>query len=102
MPSHQLRIEIERTQQRQRALHLLILSGVVRPSDVKLHYAISPLNSDDQSHAFLEKSVPAVQPLSLRQKFFELMSWPPRMRDHSDTIELRFLNRLSTSTRSSR
>jgi hypothetical protein len=93
--------EIEHTGQKRKALHMLILSGVVRPSYAKLRYAIPLLNSEDPSSACLEKPLRAVRPSSLRQKFFELMSWPPRMRDHSGTLTLRLLTRLSTSTRSS-
>ncbi len=80
---------------------MLILSGVVRPSYAKLRYAIPLLNSDDQSSACQGKPIRAVRPSSLRQKFFELMSWPPRMKDLSGTLTLRLLTRLSTSTRSS-
>jgi hypothetical protein len=80
---------------------MLILSGVVRPSYVKLRYAIPLMNSEDPSSVFQKKPVIAARPSNLLQKFFELMSWPPKMRDHSDTIKLRFLQRLSTSTRSS-
>jgi len=96
-----LRTEIEHTRQKRKALHMLILSGVVRPSYAKLRYAIPLLNSEDHSSAFQEKPIRAVRPLSLRQKFFELMSWPPRMRDHSGTLTLRLLTHLSTSIRSS-
>lgn len=75
-----LRTEIEYTRQKRKALHMLILSGVVRPIYAKLRYAIPLLNSEDQSSAFQEKPIRTVRPSSLRQKFFELMSWPPRMR----------------------
>jgi hypothetical protein len=80
---------------------MLILSGVVRPSYAKFRYAIPLLNSEDESSAFQEKPISAVRPSNLLQKFFELMSWPPRMRNHSGSIELRLLTRLSASTRSS-
>jgi|GEM_PF-6649162 hypothetical protein len=96
-----LQTEIEHTRQKRKALHMLILSGVVRPSYTKLRYAIPLLNSEDPSSAIQEKPITAVRPSSLLQRFFELMSWPPRMRDHSDTIKLRLLTRLSASTRSS-
>jgi hypothetical protein len=96
-----LQTEIEHTRQKRKALHMLILSGVVRPSYTKLRYAIPHLNSEDPSSAIQEKPITAVRPSSLLQRFFELMSWPPRMRDHSDTIKLRLLTRLSASTRSS-
>lgn len=92
--------EIEHAKQKRKALHMLILSGAVRPSYAKLRYATPLLNSDDQSSAFQEKPIRAVRPSSFLQKFFELMSWPPRMRDHSGTLTLRLLTRLSTSTRS--
>lgn len=96
-----LRNEIEHTRQKRKALHMLILSGVVRPSYAKLRYAIPLPNNEDQSNAFQENPISAVRLSSLLQKFFELMSWPPRMRDHSGTIKLRLLTRLSASTRSS-
>jgi hypothetical protein len=96
-----LRTEIEHTRQKRKALHMLILSGVIRPSYAKLRYAIPFLNSEDQSSAIQEKPKTAVRPSNLLQKFFELMSRPPRMRDHSGTIEIRLLTRLSASTRSS-
>ena len=96
-----LRTKIEHTHHKRMALHMLILSGAVRPSYAKLRYAIPLLNSEDQSSAFQENPIRTVRPSSLRQKFFELMSWPPRMRDHSSTLTLRLLTRLSASTRSS-
>lgn len=101
MPHHQLQTEIERTLQKEKALHMLILSGVVRPSYAKLRYAIPLLNSEDPSSALQEKPVHAVRAPGLLRKFFELLSRTPRMRDRSDTIELGLLTRLSTSTRSS-
>jgi hypothetical protein len=101
MLRHQLRTEIEHTQHIRKALHMLILSGVVRPSYAKFRYAIPLMNSEDQSGAFQKKLVIAARPSNLLQKFLELITWPPRMRDHSSTIKLRFLQRLSTSTRSS-
>ena len=101
MSRHQLQTEIELTRQKRNALHMLILSGVVRPSYVKLHYAIPLMNCEDQSGAFQKKPVIAARPSNLLQKFFELMSWPPRMRDRSGTLKLGLLTRLSTSTRSS-
>jgi hypothetical protein len=96
-----LQTEIKHTRQKRKALHMMILSGVVRPSYAKLRYAIPLLNNEDQSSAFQEKPIHAVKPSSLLRQFFELMSRLPRMRDHSDTIKLRLLTRLSASTRSS-
>ena len=86
---------------------MLVLSGVIRPSDVKLCYAISPLNSDEQSRASQGKPVPAVRPSSLLQKFFELLRWLTKdersLRHYSSSNNryLRFRKSLSTSTRSS-
>jgi len=40
MPLQQLRIYRERTGQNRNALHMLALSGVVRPSHVELRYTI--------------------------------------------------------------
>ena len=96
-----LRTEIEHTRQKRKALHMLILSGVVRPSYTKLRYVIPLVNSEDPSSTFQEKPVLAARPSNLLQKFFELMSWPSRMIYHSGTIKLRLLTRLSASTRSS-
>lgn len=76
MPLRHLRIYNERTRQKRKALHMLALSGVVRPSHVELRYEIPMLNIEGLSSAFQEKLVPAVRPSSLLQKFFELMSWP--------------------------
>jgi hypothetical protein len=96
-----LRTEIEHTRQKRKALHMLVLSGVVRPSYTKLRYVIPLVNSEDPSSTLQEKPVLAARPSNLLQKFLELMSWPPRMRDHSGTIKLRLLTRLSVSIRSS-
>jgi hypothetical protein len=76
MPLRQLRMYIERTRQKRKALHMLSLSGVVRPSHVELRYAIPRLNIEDQSRALHEESGTAVQPSSFLQKFFDLMNWP--------------------------
>jgi hypothetical protein len=66
---------LERTRQKRKALHMLALSGVVRPSHVELRYAIPLLTSEDRFSAFQENPVTAVRPSGLLQKFFELMSW---------------------------
>lgn len=102
MPRQQLHAQQERTQQNQKALHLLVLSGVVRPSYAKLRYAIPFLNSDDPS---TDKSVPAVRSSSLLQKFYELMGWSlkngrsPRQHLPSRSSHLRFRRSLSINTR---
>ena len=75
MPLCQLRTYVERTRQKRKALHMLALSGVVRPSHVELRYAISRLNLEDQSNVFQERPVTAVRASNLLQKFFKLMSW---------------------------
>src|SRR5690349_12489574 len=75
MPLRHLRMYLERTRQKRKALHMLALSGVVRPSHVELRYAIPLLNGEDQFSAFQEKPVTAIRPSGLLQKFFELMSW---------------------------
>lgn len=74
----QLGTYIERTRQKRKALHMLTLSGVVRPSHVELRYAVSFLNSEDQSSAFQEKSVPAVRSLNFLRQFFDWVSWPTK------------------------
>jgi hypothetical protein len=102
MPRYQLQAERERTQQNQKVLHLLVLSGVVRPSYAKLRYAIPFLNSEDP---YTDKSVPAVQSSSLLQKLFELMGWSLKdgrsLRQHlpSRNSHLRFRRSLSINTR---
>jgi hypothetical protein len=107
MPPHQPQTELERTQQNQKALHLLVLSGVVRPSYLKLRYAIPLLNDEDQSRPFPGKPVTAVRPSRLLQKFFQLMSWLTMDKrsfwQHrlSSNNHLRFRKSLSPSTRSS-
>ena len=96
-----LRTEIEHTRQKQKALHMMILSGVVRPSCAKLRYAIPLVNSEDQS----TDTVPAVRSSSLLQKLFELMGWSLKdgrsFRQHllSRNSHLRFRRSLSINTR---
>ena len=68
MPFWQVRTYVKLTRQKGEALHMLALSGVVRPSHVGLRYAISLLNAEDQSSA--------VQPSNFLRKFFERMNWP--------------------------
>ena len=76
MPFWQVRTYVKLTRQKGEALHMLALSGVVRPSHVGLRYAISLLNTQDQSNAVHDKSVTAVQPSNFLRKFFERMNWP--------------------------
>ena len=64
----------QRTRQKRKALRMLALSGVVRPSHVELRYAIPFLNMEDQSSAFQGNPVTAVRPSRLLHKFFELVS----------------------------
>lgn len=75
MSLRQLRIRRERTRQKRKALRMLALSGVVRPSRVELRYVIPLPNIEDRSSAFQEKSAASIRPSSLLLKFFELMSW---------------------------
>jgi hypothetical protein len=106
MPLYQLRTYIERTRQKRKALHMLALSGVVRPGHVELRYATPFLNLEVQSCAFQNKPATAVRPSNLVQKFLELMSWPTKnerslwkhLHNHN---QLRLRNSVSTSTRSS-
>jgi len=74
----QLRTYIERTRQKRKALHMLALSGVVRPSHVELRYAIPLLNLEDHLSALQEKPLTAVRPPNRLQKFFELVSRPTK------------------------
>ena len=76
MPFWQVRTYVKLTRQKGAALHMLTLSGVVRPSHVGLRYAIHLLNTEDQSNAVHDKSVTAVQPSNFLRKFFERMNWP--------------------------
>ncbi len=78
MPLRQLRSYIEGTRQKRKALHMLALSGVVRPSHVELRYAIPLLNNEDESSSCQKNPITAVQSANLLQKFFELMTWPAR------------------------
>ncbi|WHZ29790.1 MAG: hypothetical protein OJF51_004592 [Nitrospira sp.] len=71
---HQFQVYRARTRQKRKALRMLALSGVVRPSHVELRYAIPFLNMEDQSGAFQGNPVSAVRPSNLLPKFFELMS----------------------------
>ena len=106
MPLHHLRTSMHRTRQKRKALHMLALSGVVRPSHVELRYATPLLNIEEQSSALQDKPVTAVRLSSLLQKFFELMTWPTK--DHRsfgrhlpNNNRLRLRKKVSTSTRSS-
>jgi hypothetical protein len=101
----QLRTYIERTRQKRKALHMLALSGVVRPSHVELRYAIPLLNLEDHLSALHDKPLTAVRPSNRLQKFFELVSWSTknaRSFGHllSDTW-LRLRKSVSTSVSSS-
>lgn len=84
---------------------MLLLSGVIRPSYVKLRYMISLLNSEEQYRTSQIEPVITVRASNLLQKFFDLMSWPTedeRSLGHyssSNTHLLRFPKRPSTSTR---
>ncbi|MDF0674980.1 MAG: hypothetical protein P0120_11690 [Nitrospira sp.] len=78
MPLRQLRSYIEGTRQKRKALHMLALSGVVRPSHVELRYAIPLGNNEDESSPFQKNPMAAVRSASLLQKFFELMTWPAK------------------------
>jgi hypothetical protein len=89
MPLHHLRAYVKRSRQKRKALLMLALSGVVRPSHVELRYAIPLLKGEDQSKASSEKPVPSVRPSSFLLKFIELMTWPPKeersLRQHLPT-----------------
>jgi hypothetical protein len=78
MPFWQVRTYVKLTRQKREALHMLALSGVVRPSHVGLRYAIHPLNTEDQSSGAHDKSGIAVQPSNFLRKFFELMNRPSK------------------------
>ncbi|NGZ08303.1 MAG: hypothetical protein CV088_02830 [Nitrospira sp. LK70] len=78
MRLRQLRSYIEGTRQKRKALHMLALSGVVRPSHVELRYAIPLLNNEDESSSFQKNPITAVRSASLLQKFFELITWPAK------------------------
>lgn len=80
---HQFQIYRARTRQKRKALRMLTLSGVVRPSHVELRYAIPFLTLEDQSGTFQESPVMAVRPARLLQKIFGLMSRPRKGRVHS-------------------
>ena len=78
MPLHRLRVSMDRIRQKRKAIQMLALSGVVRPSHVELRYATQFLNSEGQSSAAQEKPVPAVRSLNFLRKFFDLMSGPTK------------------------
>lgn len=88
---HQFQIYRARTRQKRKALRMLALSGVVRPSHVELRYAMPFLNLEDQSGAFQGTPVTAVRSSHLLQKFFELMSWPRKIRVHLRSVIIRTL-----------
>jgi hypothetical protein len=106
MPLRHLRMYLERTRQKRKALHMLALSGVIRPSHVELRYAIPLLNIEDQFSAFQEKPVTAVRPSGFLQKVFELMRWLARddgsSRQYlSGNNQLKFRESVSACIRSS-
>ena len=105
MPLRQLGTYRARARQIRKALHMLALSGVVRPSHVELRYAISFVNIEAHSSTFQDKPA-AVRPSRLLQKFFKLMTWPTK--DHRSfgryppsNNRLRLRKNISTSTCSS-
>ena len=84
---HHFQIYRARTRQKRKALRMLALSGVVRPSHVELRYAIPFLNMEDQSSAFQGNPVTAVRPSRLLHKFFELVSRLRKIRAHSSKCD---------------
>ncbi len=63
---HSMKLRKERTQQKRTALHMLALSGVVRPSHVELRYTTPLANITAfraQAHA---TEHPLIQPIPLR------------------------------------
>lgn len=64
MSHRHLQMSRARTRQKRKALHMLTLSGVLRPSRVELRYALPLLNDDSET---------AVHSSSFLRKIFELM-----------------------------
>ena len=73
MSHRHLQMSRARTRQKRKALHMLTLSGVLRPSRVELRYALPLLNDEDQSSACHDDSETAVHSSSVLRKIFELM-----------------------------
>jgi hypothetical protein len=74
MALHHLRTYVERTRQKRKALLMLALSGVVRPSHVELRYGIPLMKVQQRSSTFPDIPSTADRPVGLMRKFFELMS----------------------------
>lgn len=73
MSHRHLQMSRARTRQKRKALHMLVLSGVLRPSRIELRYALPLLNHEDQSSACHDESKTAAHSSSLLRKIFELV-----------------------------
>ncbi len=73
MPLPELRIQLARTRQKRKALHMLALSGVVRPSHVGLRYTIPLLSGDDQPET--SREAPATTSSNFLRRLFAMMRW---------------------------
>src|SRR5690349_22823849 len=68
MSHHHLQMSRARTRQKRKALHMLVLSGVLRPSRIELRYALPLLNHEDQSSACHDESKTAAHSSRLLEK----------------------------------
>jgi hypothetical protein len=66
----------EQTRQKQKVLHMLALSGVIRPSHIGLRYTIPLLTIEGTASSFQKKLAPPVRPSGLLQKLFDLIIKP--------------------------
>lgn len=73
MSFRHLQTSIERTKQKRKALHMLALSGVIRPSHVELRYTFPISMGEDATDALPNTPAAPVRPWSFVQKVFELM-----------------------------
>lgn len=67
MSFRHLQTHIERTRQKRKALHMLTLSGVVRPGHVELRYTIPLSMVEDITDSSHKNPATSVEPSSIRK-----------------------------------
>jgi hypothetical protein len=83
MGLHHFQAYIDRKRQKRKALQMLALSGVVRPSHVELRYTTPILTVDGQMDSFQDTPAPPTMPSNLCKTFVDAI--------HRLTTDLRSL-----------
>jgi hypothetical protein len=83
MGIHHFQAYIDRKRQKRKALQMLALSGVVRPSHVELRYTTPILTVDGQMDSFQDTPAPPTMPSNLCKTFVDAI--------HRLTTDLRSL-----------